>query len=127
VTGRMRKAGRSGRTVVLRLRFGDYSRATRSVTLPRTTAATDAILRPARGLLDDAAPTIARRGITLLGITITNLDLPGVGVQLELPFDGDGGDALDSALDRLRERFGSATVTRGPPGRESAGLVDVSR
>ena len=127
VTGRMRKAGRSGRTVVLRLRFDDYSRATRSVTLPRTTAATDAILRPARGLLDDAAPTIARRGITLLGITITNLDLPGVGVQLELPFDGDGGDALDSALDRLRERFGSATVTRGPPGRESAGLVDVSR
>ncbi len=59
VTGRMRKAGRSGRTVVLRLRFDDYSRATRSVTLPRTTAATDAILRPARGLLDDAAPTIA--------------------------------------------------------------------
>ena len=77
---------------------------------------------PRRGRPDDR-----RRGITLLGITITNLDIPGVGVQLELPFDGDGGDALDSALDQLREQFGSATVTRGPPGRESAGLVDVSR
>ena len=127
VTARMRKAGRSGRTIVLRLRFDDYSRATRSVTLPRTTAATEAILDPALGLLDAATPTIARRGITLLGITITNLDIPGVGVQLTLPFDGDGGQALDSALDRLRDQFGSATVTRGPPVRESAGLVDVSR
>jgi DNA polymerase-4 len=127
VTGRMRKAGRSGRTIVLRLRFDDYSRATRSATLPRPTAATETILRPARELLDAAGPTIARRGVTLLGITITNLDIPGVGVQLSLPLDGDEGAALDSALDRLRDQFGSGTVTRGPPGRESAGLVDVSR
>ena len=116
VTGRMRKAGRCGSTVVLRLRFGDYSRASRSYTLPRATAATSSILLPARRLLDAAEPVIAERGITLLGITITNLDTPGTGVQLELPFEGDRGDALDGALDELRETFGSSAVTRGPAG-----------
>jgi DNA polymerase-4 len=111
----MRKAGRCGRTVVLRLRFDDYSRASRSLTLPRPTAATGAILLPARRLLDAAEPAISKRGVTLLGVTITNLDSPGAGVQLELPLEGDRGDALDGALDDLRERFGSGAVTRGPP------------
>src|SRR6266508_1772085 len=50
VTRRMRKAGRAGRTVVLRLRFDDYSRATRSYTLPHATAHTETILATARGL-----------------------------------------------------------------------------
>src|SRR6266540_665055 len=40
VTRRMRTAGRAGRTVVLRLRFDDFSRATRSYTLPHATAHT---------------------------------------------------------------------------------------
>ena len=51
----MRAAGRVGRTVVLRLRFDDFSRATRSHTLARPTADTEAILATARGLLDDGA------------------------------------------------------------------------
>ena len=42
VTRRMRAAGRVGRTVVLRLRFDDFSRATRSHTLHRATAETAA-------------------------------------------------------------------------------------
>src|SRR6476659_9746577 len=44
VTRRMRDAGRTGRTVVLRLRFDDYSRASRSHTLVRSTAQTETIL-----------------------------------------------------------------------------------
>src|SRR5437016_9160101 len=51
VTRRMRTAGRTGRTVVLRLRFDDFSRATRSHTLARATAETQTILTTARGLL----------------------------------------------------------------------------
>ena len=47
----MRAAGRVGRTVVLRLRFGDFSRATRSHTLPFATAETRTVLMTARGLL----------------------------------------------------------------------------
>ena len=110
VSRRMRAAGRVGRTVTLRLRFGDYSRATRSRTLSRPTAATATILAIARGLLRAAQPTIERRGLTLVGITIANLDAGSV--QLELPLPGLGERALDAALDELRERFGPTAVTR---------------
>src|SRR6266542_28540 len=51
VTRRMRAAGRVGRTIVLRLRFDDFSRATRSHTLLHATAHTHTILATARGLL----------------------------------------------------------------------------
>ncbi len=55
VTRRMRAADRVGRTVTLRLRFDDFTRATRSHTLARATASTGAILDTARGLLAAAA------------------------------------------------------------------------
>ncbi len=111
VTRRMRAAGRVGRTVVLRLRFDDFSRATRSHTLPQATAQTDAILAAARGLLAAAVPMIERQGLTLVGVTVGALD-DDHAVQLDLPFDGPSAQALDPVLDELRERFGSAAVTR---------------
>ena len=109
VTRRMRTAGRIGRTVVLRLRFDDSSRATRSHTLLRPTAQTETILAAARSLLAGAAPLIAAQGITLVGITVANLDNDGA-LQLPLPFDALG--ALDAAVDEVRERYGSTAVTR---------------
>jgi DNA polymerase IV len=111
VTRRMRVAGRSGRTVVLRLRFDDFARATRSHTLPYATANTDAILTTARDLLSVAAPIIERRGITLVGISVANLH-DGRAVQLTLPFDRRGSEALDAALDEVWQRFGSRALTR---------------
>jgi DNA polymerase-4 len=111
VTGRMRRAGRAGRTVVLRLRFDDFGRATRSHTLPRPTAETHVILTTARGLLAAETPTIARRGITLIGIAVANLESDR-GVQLVLPFASPGGLALDTVVDEIRSRFGSSAITR---------------
>jgi DNA polymerase IV len=111
VTRRMRGAGRAGRTVVLRLRFDDFSRATRSHTLPWPTAHTHTILATARALLATATPMIERQGITLVGVAVGNLDDSGV-VQLTLPFDRHSGGALDDALDDVRDRFGSDAVTR---------------
>jgi DNA polymerase-4 len=111
VTRRMRTAGRVGRTVVLRLRFDDFSRATRSHTLPYPTASTQAILATARGLLASAMPMIEQRGITLVGIAVGNLE-DGRSIQLALPFDRHSSDALDAALDEVRLRFGSAAITR---------------
>jgi DNA polymerase IV len=111
VTRRMRAAGRVGRTVVLRLRFGDFSRATRSYTLPQATAHTETILATARGLLATAMPALERRGVTLVGIAVANLENDDA-VQLVLPFDRHGGPALDAALDEIRRRFGSDAVTR---------------
>jgi DNA polymerase IV len=103
VTRRMRAAGRVGRTVVLRLRFGDFSRATRSYT--------ETLLATARGLLATAMPELERRGVTLVGIAVANLENDDA-VQLVLPFDRHGGPALDAALDEIRRRFGSDAVTR---------------
>jgi DNA polymerase-4 len=106
---RMRRAGRACRTVVLRLRFADYERATRSRTLLEATARTSVLLSAARRLLRDAGELIARRGLTLIGVTLTNLC--GVGsVQLALPVDRTRG--LDAALDAVHERFGAAAMRR---------------
>lgn len=137
ITRRMRAAGRTGRTVTLRLRFDDFSRATRSRTLPRATAATTPLLTVARALVHDAAPLIADRGLTLIGFAVSNIDRDGA-AQLELPFEaraataggpGQRGPALestvdpmvdpmvdsvvDSAVDLVRRRFGSSALTRG--------------
>jgi DNA polymerase IV len=111
VTQRLRAGQRSGRTVVLRLRFGDFSRASRSHTLPRATAQTQVVLDAARCLLTAAMPIIEARGLTLVGVAVANLDDDDA-VQLALPLDGVDGSSLDAALDRVRARFGSTTVTR---------------
>jgi len=111
VTRRMRAAGRAGRTVVLRLRFDDYSRATRSYTLRHATAHTQTILTTARGLLSAAMPLIERRGLTLVGVAVGNLDDDSA-MQLALPLDGHSDGALDAALDRVREQFGPDAITR---------------
>jgi DNA polymerase-4 len=111
VTRRMRAAGRVGRTVVLRLRFDDFSRATRSHTLPWPTGETQMILATARWLLATAMPMIERQGLTLVGVAVANLDDDGA-IQLTLPFDRHSGGALDAALDEVRDRFGSTAVIR---------------
>jgi DNA polymerase-4 len=112
VTRRMRAAGRVGRTIMLRLRFGDFSRATRSHTLAQATAQTRTILDAVRELVATASPMIERRGLTLVGISVGNLHDDDA-VQLALPLDGRRGScALDDALDHVRDRFGSDAVTR---------------
>ena len=111
VTGRMRKAGRIGRTVVLRLRFDDFTRATRSHTLPRPTAHTETILATARWLLAAVLPIVERKGLTLVGIAVANLENDRA-VQLALPFHPGSGGELDAAVDGVRDRFGVEAVTR---------------
>jgi DNA polymerase-4 len=112
VTRRMRTARRVGRTVTLRLRFDDFSRATRSHTLVRATAHTQTILDTVRRLLVTAWPMIERRGITLVGVAVGNLEDSRY-IQLALPFDAQSGTELDTTLDAVRERFGTSAVTRG--------------
>ena len=111
VVGRMRAAHRVGRTVTLRLRFDDFNRATRSHTLDQATAHTPTVLGTARGLLAEARPTIERKGLTLVGVAVANLDDDGA-VQLALPFSRAAGGALDVALDGVRDRFGTRSLTR---------------
>jgi DNA polymerase-4 len=93
------------------LRFDDFSRATRSHTLPQATAQTQVILATARWLLATAMPMIERRGITLVGLALANLDDDGA-VQLGLPFGRHRAADIDAAIDDVRDRYGSAAITR---------------
>ncbi len=81
---RMQRKARAGRTVVLRLRFGDYSRASRSRTLSRATCDPSPIAGLAVELLGEVMPVIEARGITLVGLTVTNLDGGSAAEQLTL-------------------------------------------
>lgn len=109
---RLRAAHRVCRTIVLRMRFDDFSRATRSHTLSQPTADTHSILVAARTILLSARPMIERQGLTLIGVALTNLDNDNA-IQLMLPLDDQaGGTALDTALDTVRDKFGSSAVTR---------------
>ncbi len=113
ITARMRAAGRTGRTVVLRLRFDDFSRATRSRTLPWATSSTQPILAAARQLVASAAPAVAQRGLTLVGFAVCGIDRNGA-QQLMLPF-GEAQKrppAVDAAIDEIRRRYGDSALTR---------------
>jgi DNA polymerase IV len=138
ITGRMRKAGRTGRTVVLRLRFDDFGRATRSHTLPWATSSTQAILATARRLVTSAAPVIGERGLTLIGFAVSDIDRSGA-EQLVLPFAAATGGppvcggkqlaAVDAAVDAVRHRYGRSALTRAvlvgrDPGLEMPHLPD---
>jgi DNA polymerase IV len=122
ITRRMRAARRVGRTVVLRLRFDDFSRATRSSTLKHPTAETPVIRDTARALLSTAMPMIEQQGLTLVGLAVANLanDRP---LQLVLPFDHRPGAALDAAIDEIRERYGLSAINRAVLLGRDPGLV----
>lgn len=111
VARRLRAGSRVARTVTLRLRFADFAQATRSRTLPDPTGQTDVILAAARALLDGAWPDLEDRGVTKLGIAVSNLDSDDA-IQLALPFPTADWGSVDRAMDEIRQRFGNAAVTR---------------
>jgi DNA polymerase IV len=129
IASRMRAAGRTGRTVTLRLRFNDFGRATRSHTLPWATCSTHALLGTARRLVAAAAPLIAERGLTLVGFAVSEIDRDGA-EQLMLPLTmRTEPAAVDAAVDQVRRRYGKSALTRGvlvgrDPGMEMPHLPD---
>ena len=112
--------GRVGRTVTLRLRFDDFSRATRSHTVPEATAHTSAILEVVRSLVAGAMPVIQREGVTLVGVAVGNLGDDDA-VQLALPFERRSRSALDAALDQVRAPVRDGSGHSGGPGRPGPG------
>ena len=108
---RLRDGERVCRTVVVRLRYGDFAKATRSRSLRVPTDRTAILLDVARTLLAAAWPEIEARGITLIGISLSQLDR-AENAPPELPIDWGDDERLDTVLDTLRGRFGAASVSR---------------
>jgi DNA polymerase-4 len=108
VTRRLRSAARTGTTVVLRLRFDDFSRSTTSHTLTRPTDNTAVVLDTARRLLARRMPEIRDRGCTLIGVTLSGLDQHGA--QLLLPLEPTDDGRVDAAVDAVRDRFGTTAI-----------------
>ncbi len=108
---RLRDGDRTCRTIVLRLRYGDFAKATRSRTLGFPTDRTSVLLTVARSLLAAAQVDIAERGITLIGVSLSQLGRSD-SFQPELPINWEDGARLDTVLDAVRDRFGSASVAR---------------
>lgn len=108
---RLRDGDRVCRTVVLRLRYGDFAKATRSHTVRSPTDRTAVLLAVARALLAGSQPEIDERGITLIGVSLSQLGR-GDSIPPELPINWDDGARLDVALDAVRTRFGAGSVSR---------------
>ncbi len=110
VCRRLRAGHRTARTVVLRLRFADFSRATRSRSLAFATPSSDELRAAALVLLDSVQGLVAERGITLIGVALTGLGSDAV-VQPALPLEPSH-EGLDRTTDALAQRFGSRALTR---------------
>jgi DNA polymerase IV len=117
VAARLRGAGLAGRTVQVKVRFGDFRTLTRSVTLDGAVDRSAPILDAARRLLAvvDTSP-----GVRLLGVGVASL---GAQRGEQLTFDSLGAirPVAEPAVDEIRQRFGSGAI--GPASLvEAAGL-----
>ncbi|RPE74998.1 MULTISPECIES: DNA polymerase IV [unclassified Frondihabitans] len=113
---RLRAAGATGRTVVLKLRFGDFETITRSKTLAEPTDLGRRIYEEVRGVYETSghAGSLSRHP--------TPLRLVGVRME-QLAFEGSSGGAVglwdddadwreaETTMDALRARFGPGSVT----------------
>jgi DNA polymerase-4 len=115
VTGRLRAAGRAGRTITVRVRFPGMKSVSRSMTLPEAVSATLTVTEIAVELASAAlADHPDERQVTLLAVSISHL-VDDAAVQLALPFDGRrsvaaGRRLVDRAVDQARDRFGRSAL-----------------
>ncbi|GAB7079394.1 DNA polymerase IV [Megalodesulfovibrio paquesii] len=110
---RLRKDGRSARTLTLKLKDHDFRSLTRSRTVDPPVASTEGIFEVAADLLDKE-PLV--RPIRLIGVSASGFLAP----PRQLPLFEDPQERLeqrrqelDRTLDSIEERFGRGAVTRG--------------
>ena len=115
VSRRLRAAQLLARTVTLRFRHGDYRRTSRAHTLPESTSDTGAILEVVQALfVRESARALRPLNLTMIGLTLSNLS-PALSEQSQLDFVAAAKvsrRSLDRTLDDVRDRFGSAAITR---------------
>jgi len=117
VARRLRRTGRYGRTVQVKLRFSDFRTITRSKTLSQPSDITADFWRATHELLETALPTgKITPGIRLIGMGISGLADPQPVQQLlfEDPSAAphEQQRQLDRVTDTIHTRFGVAAITR---------------
>ena len=109
VAVRIRRAGFVGRTVQLRVRFADFTTITRSKTLPDSTDVGHDIYRTALALYEGLG--LQRVRLRLVGVRVEQLiERSSASEQLLLGAPERGWRDAEEALDRVRYRFGPASV-----------------
>jgi len=118
VAGRVRRHGLRGRTVAIKVRYGDFETITRAATLRKATDRTDRIRAAACELFANWADR-SFRPVRLIGVTVRGLETEQ-GRQLELFVDPADARArhIDRVADEIEARFGRGTITRGVRSRE---------
>jgi DNA polymerase IV len=110
VGSRLRKHGSVAKTVQIKLRYGDFTTLTRSVTLNQPTDLTHEILAAAQMLLTREEVST---GVRLLGVSVTGLS-DEQHRQLSLDdLSGASWQDATTAVDAIRERFGSEAIAPG--------------
>lgn len=107
-TASLRRRGLRGRTVVLKLRFPDFTTISRSRTLPEPVDGGRAVHAVARDLLESHLPSGAR--IRLIGVRVEQLVTGGVAEQLTLHDRSSDWSDAERAADAARARFGAVAV-----------------
>jgi DNA polymerase IV len=133
IASRLRAKSRPGRTVTVRVRFGDLHSVTRSVTLEAPISATAILAEIAEQLVRAVlADYPGEKTISLLAISVSHLEEHS-GLQLELPLGltderrrpgaklGMARWMADRAVDSIRERFGWYAIGYG------SGTLELSR
>jgi DNA polymerase-4 len=118
VASRLRAQGLVGRTVQLKVRFGDFTTITRSTTLVVAVDDSRSLLEAGRGVLALVDPA---QGVRLLGLSVSGLSSDS---SRQLTFDeaisGPGWQEADRTIDEIRARFGDEAigpaVAAGPDG-----------
>lgn len=107
----LRKHGYKGRTVTLKVKFADFKQITRSLSLAARTDNTTVIFETACNLLKQVE---LRRAVRLIGVGVSNFDGRNRQVNLfeDAPRELEETSELDRAIDEVRNKFGSAAVTR---------------
>jgi len=114
-----RGLGLAARTLTVKIAYNDFRRESRSRTLPRATDVDDEIFEAALALLKTIYTR--RANLRLVGAVLSNFASRPGAFQLDLFRGAEGARRvrLCTALDRIRDRFGHASVLDG----RSVGLL----
>jgi DNA polymerase-4 len=107
---RLRAHGLAAGTVSIKIRRGDFTTYSRQRALGRPTQDTAAVAAAAMTLLERWLTTQPHAAVRLLGVGVSDLQMS---CQGDLFGNGlDVASRLDSAIDGIRDRFGTAMLTR---------------